>query len=72
MAKRFWLWKWHALTEEAQLIAGKQTSKSGDKLAEDTAEHLDRGRNLGTRRDPARVVCRESATGHHAVDMRME
>src|ERR1700722_8792340 len=64
--------KWHALTEEAQLIAGKEAAQPGNELAaEDTAEHLDRQQKSGTRRDPARVVCRESTAGHHAVDVRM-
>ena len=64
--------KWHALTEEAQLIAGKEAPQAGNELAaEDTAEHLDRQQESGTRCDPARVVCRESAAGHHAVDVRM-
>jgi len=64
--------KWHALTEEAQLIAGEETPQAGDELAtEDTTEHLDRKQKSGTRRDPARAVCRESSAGHHAVDVRM-
>ena len=49
--------KWHALTEEAQLISGKEAPQSGDELAaEDTAEHLDREQEGVTGRDPARVV----------------
>ena len=64
--------KWHALTKEAQLTAGKEAPQPGNELAaEDTTEHLDRQQESGTRCDPARVVCRESATGHHAVDVRM-
>src|ERR1700740_2212007 len=64
--------KWDALTEEAQLIAGKEAPQSGDELAaEDTTEHLDRQQKSGTRCDPARVVCRESSAGDHAVDVGM-
>src|SRR5450631_4449129 len=64
--------KRRALTEEAQLTAGKEASQPGNELAaEDTAEHRDRQQKSGTRCDPARVVCRESATGHHAVDVRV-
>ena len=42
--------KWRALTEEAQLIAGKEAPQAGNELAaEDTAEHLDRRQESGTR-----------------------
>ena len=43
----------HALTEEAQLIAGKEAPQSGDELAaEDATEHLDRKQEGGTESDP--------------------
>ena len=46
--------KWHALTEEAQLIAGKEAPQSGNELAaEDTTEHLDRHRKLERERSSA-------------------
>ncbi len=62
----------HALAEEAQLMACKEPPQSGDELAaEDAAEHLDRQQEAGTGSDPARVVRRESAIRHHAVDVRM-
>ena len=64
--------KRHALAEEAQLMAGKEAPQSGEELAaEDAAEHLDRQKEAGTGSDPARVVRRESATRHYAVDVRM-
>ena len=53
--------KWRALTEEAQLVAGKEAPQSGDELAaEYTAEHLDWEQEGVTGRDPARVVGRKS------------
>ena len=62
----------HALTEEAQLIAGKETPQSSDELAaEYTTEDLDWEQEAVTGRDPAGVIFRESATGHQAVDVRM-
>ena len=62
----------HALAEEAQAVAVKEAPQSGDELAaEDAVEHLDRHQEAGTGSDPARVVRRESAARHHAVDVRM-
>src|ERR1700678_3688669 len=64
--------KWHALTEEVQLIVDKEAPQSGDELAaEDTTEHLDWEQEAVMGRDPARVVGREPTAGHHAVDVRM-
>ena len=61
-----------ALTEEAQLAAGKKPSQSSDKLpAKNAAEHLDREKEVGTRSDPTGVVWSESAGNKHTVNMGM-
>ena len=54
------------------MTVSEEPPQSSDELAsEDATEHLDRQQEVGTRSDPARVVRREAAAGHYAVDMRM-
>jgi hypothetical protein len=63
----------HALTEEAQLMAGKEAPQSGDELAaKDAAEYTDGKKEATPGGDPTGMIQSETAGDKYAVDMWMK
>src|SRR5215470_9130703 len=60
------------LAVKGQSLAMKRLPQSGDELpAKDAAEHSHRQEEVGRGADPTRVIRRQSATGHDAMDVRV-
>jgi len=62
----------YTLSEESELLGVESAPQASAELAaEDAAEHLHRQEEIGSRRDPARVVWRKATTRHDTMDVRV-